>query len=377
MFRRSISHQSDLLTPLVRKKSSNIHKLSFSKPYSEISSYPSNSESLKQQFKEQLGFSITSIPSQDVTEAIHLFTDNLPALSQRAACKLINLINLHIPTCKATLHVPSHSTKQVCLQLQFLPSSFPFSSTHSLTSDTSVQSSLLKRDQLTQHVAKLLQQASGLSRQLSYKHISISAVNWEHCTVFVSLSLPVLLGCLSVKGFTFSPKWNDTAYERLYKQALITTSYKHDLRKEKFNRLLDSTALSKNGISSTTSMPDCTLEIINSENYHALRSNSEPIFENNRHQFTDDELSDFSKKNLAILEENDGGTTYQNPHDGSNIAMVCMLGILGFSVRRDPMRVMESLVATLSLQEGEGLEFKLTFSQSSNAKTIRRKISHA
>ena len=124
-------------------------------------------------------------------------------------------------------------------------------------------------------------------------------------------------------------------------------------------------------------MPDCTLEIINSENYHALRSNSEPIFENNRHQFTDDELSDFSKKNLAILEENDGGTTYQNPHDGSNIAMICMLGILGFSVRRDPMRVMESLVATLSLQEGEGLEFKLTFSQSSNAKTIRRKISHA
>ena len=371
MLQRSMSYQSASLTPLIRKKSSNIHKLSFSNTYSEISSYPARSESLKQQFKEQLGFSITSISSQDVTEAISLFTNDLSALCQRAASQLIYLINLHIPTCKASLPIHSSSTKQVCLQLQFLPSAFPFSSMDS------AQSSLLKLDQLTQHVSKQLQLATGLSKQLIYKHLSISAVQWEHCTVFVSMTLPVLLGCLAVRGYTFSPKWSNTAYDKLFKQALITTSYKHDLKKERFNRLLDSSELSKNTISSTFSMLDCTFEGIDSDNYHTLRSNSEPIFENNRHQITDDDLLDFSKKNLAILEGNEVASTYQNPQNGSNMAMLSIMGMLGFSVKRENMRVMESLVATLSLQEGEGLEFKLTFNQSSNVNTIRRKISYA
>ena len=375
MLRRSISYQSASLTPLIRKKSSNIHKLSFSKPYSEISSYPTSSESLKQQFKEQLGFSITSISSRDVTEAINLFTEDLSALCQRAASQLVNLINLHISTCKATLPIPSSSTKQVCLKLQFLPSSFSFSSTHSLASDTSVQSSLLKRDQLTQYVSNLLQLATGLPKQLIYKHVSISAVKWEYCTVFVSVSLPVLLGCLSVKGYTFSPKWNHTAYEKLFKQALITTSCKHDLKKEKFNRLLDSSELSKSRISSTISMPNFSYEEIISEDYHTLRSNSEPIFENTLHQITDDELADFSKKNLSILEESEMGSIYQNSQNGSNIALMCMMEMLGFSVKKEPMRVMQSLQATLSLQEGEGLGFKLTFHQSNVNKIPRRKIS--
>ena len=354
--------------------------MAYKKNYSEISSYPTSSESLKQQFKEQLGFSITSISLQDVTEAINLFTEDLSALCQRAASQLVNLINLHISTCKATLPIPSSSTKQVCLKLQFLPSCFDFSSTHSLASDTSVQSSLLKRDQLTQYVSNLLQLATGLPKQLIYKHLRISAVKWEYCTVFVSVSLPVLLGCLSVKGYTFPPKWNDTAYEKLFKQALITTSYKHDRINQRIKQLETNNETStgmKRNVNSKLSLPLCSSRIASLE---AKRSKSlnlttqQPL--GSRFDCTDKELSNFSKKNLTILQGNGTGSTYQNHHDGSNMALIGMMDMLGFSVKRDEMRMRESLIATLFLQEnGDGLEFNLKFYQNCKIAIPNRKIS--
>ena len=380
MFKRSTSYHSEFSSPLItRKHSCDLHNLSINRSYSEISSYPACSESLKQQFKEQLGFSITSIASQDVTEAVNLFAEDLPSLCQRAAKELTTLINLSIPTCKATLPSRSTNAKHVCLQLQFLPRYFPFSSLHSLANDTSIQSSLLKRDQLTQHVSNLMQVASGLSKHLIYKNVNISAVNWESCTVFVSVALPVLLGCLAVKGFNFSPKWNDEAYEKLFKRALLTTSYKHDKKMERFNQLLTSCKLSKNVLSSTTSMPDCTIESVENMDYNSgyqtLRSHSEPCMESPLSIISEDELLTFTKKNLTILQGNGSGSTYQNPQNGNNIALIGMMELLGFSVAKDSMQMKESLVAILSLEERNGLEFKLEFSQSS--KFPKRKTSHA
>ena len=349
------------------------------KNYSDISSYPASSESLKQQFKEQLGFTINSITSQDVTEAINLFTEDLPGLCQRAAKELTTLINLTVPTCKATLPSRPTNAKHICLQLQFLPRYFLFSSQHSLTKKTSIQSSLLKRDQLTQHVSNLMKVASGLPKHLIYKNVSISAVNWESCTVFVSVALPVLLGCLAVKGFTFSPKWNDKAYEKLFKHALLTTSYKHDKKMERFNQLLTSSKLSKNALSSTTSMPNCTIEAVETMDYNSgcqtQRSHSEPCMESPLSIISEDELLTFTKKNLTILQGNGSGSTYQNPQNGNNMALIGMMELLGFSVEKESMQVRESLVATLSLEERDKLEFKLVFCQSS--KIPKRKTSHA
>ena len=345
--------------------------MAYNKNYSEISSFPASSESLKQQFKEQLGFSITSISSQDVTEAISLFTNDLSALCQRAASQLIYLINLHIPTCKASLPIHSSSTKQVCLQLQFLPSAFPFSSMDS------AQSSLLKLDQLTQHVSKQLQLATGLSKQLIYKHLSISAVKWEHCTVFVSMTVPVLLGCLAVRGYTFSPKWSNTAYEKLFKQALITTSYKHDKIDQRIQQLDSETSTGmKRNISSKLSLPLSSRGKMRLDAKHtkSLNLTQTPLF--NSFDCTDKELSNFSKKNLTILQGDGTGSTYQNHQDGSNIALVGMMDMLGFSVRKEEMRLRQSLITTLSLQEDtKGLNFKLRFYQNSKSALPKRKVS--
>ena len=380
MFKRSISYHPGFPFPLMsRKHSCDFHNMTINRSYSEISSYPASSVSLKQQFKEQLGFSIVSITSQEVTEAVNLFTEDLPGLCQRAAKELTTLINLSTPTCKATLPSRSNNAKHVCLQLQFLPRYFPFSSLHSLTNNTSIQSSLLKRDQLTQHVSNLMQVASGLPKHLIYKNVSISAVKWDSCTVFVSVALPVLLGCLAVKGFTFSPKWNDEAYEKLFKRALLTTSYKHDKKMGRFNQLLTSSKLSKNTLSSTTSMPDCTIEAVETMDYNSgyqtLSSHSDPCMESPMSIISEDELLNFTKKNLTILQGNGSESTYQNPQNGNNMALIGMMELLGFSVAKETMQMKESLVATLSLEERDGFEFKLEFSQSS--KFPKRKTSHA
>ena len=345
------------------------------KNYSEISSYPASSESLKQQFKEQLGFSITSIASQDVTEAVNLFTEDLPSLCQRAAKELTTLINLSIPTCKATLPSRSTNAKHVCLQLQFLPRYFPFSSLHSLANDTSIQSSLLKRDQLTQHVSNLMQVASGLSKHLIYKNVNISAVNWESCTVFVSVALPVLLGCLAVKGFNFSPKWNDEAYEKLFKHALITTSYKHDKIDERINQLTQNSS-NCTGTKRRVAKSKLSLPIARSERIfvEAKRSQSVNISQE-PYNCTDNDLSDFSKKNLTILQGNGSGSTYQNPQNGNNMALIGMMELLGFSVAKDSMQMKESLAATLSLEERDGLVFCLKFIQKSKTQLPCRKVS--
>ncbi|KAI6649915.1 hypothetical protein LOD99_6464 [Oopsacas minuta] len=381
MFQRSISHQSASYSPLISRKISccGPHNIRVHKSYQEISSYPASSVALKQQFKEQLGFSITSISSKDVAKAINLFTEDLSSYYQIAAKELTTLINLTIPTCKATLPALSGNTKQVCLKLQFLPSSFPFSSSHSIASDTSIQSSLLKRDQLTRHVSKVMQLASGLPKHIIYKNVSISAVKWEYCTVFVSIALPMLLGCLAGRGYTFSPKWNDAAYEKLFKHALITTSYKHDQKMERFNQSLNASYSSANKISPTISLPDCTIEgSASCQEYQTLRSHSEPCIENTHYHISEGELLDFSRKNLTILQGNEAGSTYHNPQNGSNLALIGMMEMLGFSISKDSMRVKESLKAHLSLQKGDGLEFKLEFSQATQVdKTPKRKISHA
>ena len=349
--------------------------MAYIKNYSEISSYPASSETLKQQFKEQLGFSITSISSKDVTEAVNLFTEDLSSFCQTAAKELTTLINLSIPTCKATLPALSGNKKQVCLKLQFLPSSFPFSSSHSIASDTSIQSSLLKRDQLTQHVSKLMQLASGLPKHIIYKNVSISAVKWEYCTVFVSVALPVLLGCLAVRGYTFSPKWNDAAYEKLFRHALITTSYKHDKIDERINELTIknefNTGIKRNLTRSKLSLPiGCSERLF----FDTKRSMSVNMTQEHA-GYTDNDLSNFSKKNLTILQGNGAGSTYQNPQNGSNMALIGMMEMLGFSINKESMRVRESLKATLSLQKGEGLEFSLKFIQNCKNEPPTRKVS--
>ena len=376
MFKRSISYQPEFSFPQITKKHScDLHNLSINRSYRDISSYPASSESLKQQFKEQLGFTINSITSQDVTEAINLFTEDLPGLCQRAAKELTTLINLTVPTCKATLPSRPTNAKHICLQLQFLPRYFLFSSQHSLTKKTSIQSSLLKRDQLTQHVSNLMKEASGLPKHLIYKNVSISAVNWESCTVFVSVALPVLLGCLAVKGFTFSPKWNDKAYEKLFKHALLTTSYKHDKIDERINQLtqnnIDYTGTKRRVAKSKLSLPLARSERIFVE---AKRSHSVNISQDTWN-YTDDDLSDFSKKNLTILQGNGSGSTYQNPQNGNNMALIGMMELLGFSVEKESMQVRESLVATLSLEERDGLVFCLKFIQKSKTEPPCRKVS--
>ena len=91
---------------------------------------------------------------------------------------------------------------------------------------------------------------------------------------------------------------------------------------------------------------------------------------------SDKELSNFSKKNLTILQGNGTGSTYQNHQDGSNIALIGMMEMLGFSVKKEEMRVRETLIATLSLEkEGDGLEFKLKFYQNPKTTLPKRKIS--
>ncbi|KAI6661348.1 hypothetical protein LOD99_10015 [Oopsacas minuta] len=347
----------------------------YRKNYSEISSYPASSVALKQQFKEQLGFSITSIPSKDVTEAINLFTEDLSSFCQVAAKELTTLINLAISTCKATLPAPSGNTKQVCLKLQFLPSSFSFSSSHSIASNTSIQSSLFRRDQLTLHVSKLMKLASGLPKHIIYKNVSISAVKWEYCTVFVNVALPVLLGCLAVRGYTFSPKWNDTVYEKLFKHALITTSYKHDKIDQRINELTNknesSVGIKRNVTRSKLSLPTDRSErlFVDAKRSMSVNMTQEPA------DYTDNELSNFSKKNLTILQGDGAGSTYQNPQNGSNMALIGMMEMLGFSINKESMRVRESLKATLSLQEGEGLEFCLKFIQNCKNELPKRKVS--
>ena len=346
------------------------------KNYSEISSYPASSVSLKQQFKEQLGFSIISITSQEVTEAVNLFTEDLPGLCQRAAKELTTLINLSTPTCKATLPSRSNNAKHVCLQLQFLPRYFPFSSLHSLTNNTSIQSSLLKRDQLTQHVSNLMQVASGLPKHLIYKNVSISAVKWDSCTVFVSVALPVLLGCLAVKGFTFSPKWNDEAYEKLFKRALLTTSYKHDKIDERIDQLTQNSS-DCTGTKRRITKSKLSLPITHSERIFVVSKRSQSVdISQETCNYTDDDLSNFSKKNLTILQGNGSGSTYQNPQNGNNMALIGMMELLGFSVAKETMQMKESLVATLSLEERDRLVFSLKFIQKSKTQLPCRKISN-
>ena len=86
---------------------------------------------------------------------------------------------------------------------------------------------------------------------------------------------------------------------------------------------------------------------------------------------SDKVLSDFSKKNLETLQANGTQSIYQNPQYGSNMALIGLMEMVGFSVKRDSIRIKESLIATLSLGDGKGLTFKLDFRQ--NCETVLKK----
>ena len=366
--------------------------MAYIKTYSEVSTYPATSETLRQQFKEQLGFTITSINSQDIIEAVNLFTDDLFLICERGGKELVDLFNLDNHSSKATLHSfsnhilnSSNSIRYVSLEIQFLHNTFPPNPSYArATTDSCTQtlgSSILKRDQLAQHISNLIQIATGLPKHLIYRHLSISAVRWEYGTVFVNLSLSAVLGCLAVKGFTFSPKWNVQAYDNLFKRALLTTSCKHDQKDERINHLANIQNFST-GTKRKYATPKLSLPIQNSERVYTCRKRSQSLLESKNSvnllstpDYSVDELSNFSKKNLSILQENGTGSTYQNPQAGSNMALIGMMEMLGFSVIGEPLRIKGTLLATLSLEKGTAMKFKMKFDQSCKTEIPQRKMS--